>query len=207
MSFNKRPEEKGPVGTLDQSPDEIALKALMRQSQQGDAQSYRQLLLRVSEMLTPFVRRSLSGFGLTAGDSHEDVMQEILMAIHAKRHTFDPNQYFLAWMYAIARYKIVDHLRKSQRHLKFTVSFEDELENLEAITMHTISTGSEMDVATLIESLPPKQREILKLVKLQGLSVAETATQTGFSPSDIKVNVHRALKSLQRKIRDASHEN
>lgn len=156
-------------------------------------------------MLEQYVQRSFSRIGLAEAGAQEDTVQEILAAIHTKRNTFDPNQFFLAWMYAIARYKTVDYLRKNGRHLRVTVPIEDELENLELLETHPI--GSEIDVVALCETLPPKQREIIKLVKLQGLSVAEAASRTGFSPSDIKVNVHRALKALQKQIRDSGYEN
>src|SRR5262249_11493684 len=156
---------------LSQSQDETELGSLMRRSQQGDGESYKTLLIRLNKMLSSYVQASFNRFGLARSTSQEDVVQEILLAIHAKRHTYDSSQYFLPWLYAIARYKIIDHLRKDGTYNKLSVPIEEELESLEAVSTHSL--GADLDVMALVETLPPKQREILKLVKLDGLSVAE----------------------------------
>jgi RNA polymerase sigma-70 factor, ECF subfamily len=180
---------------LSQSQDEIELKSLMRSAQQGDSASYKKLLLRINAMLAQYVQSSFSRLGLAESGTRDDVVQEILLAIHAKRHTFDPEQFFLAWMYAIARYKVIDFIRKHRFQSRSTVPIGDELETLEAAG----TVGSDLDVTALCESLPAKQREILELVKIQGLSVAEASQRTGYSPSDIKINVHRAIKTMRKR--------
>lgn len=189
----------------DRSQDEIELAAWMTKSQAGDSESYKKLLLRINEMLGKYVRHSFVTLGMASSGGHEDVVQEILLAIHSKRNTFDPSQRFLPWMYAIARYKIVDYVRKNGARLKSSISIEDELENLEVVMSHEV--GSELDVIALCDALPAKQREIIRLVKIEGLSISETATRTGYSASDVKVNVHRALKTLKQQIKDSGHEN
>lgn len=197
---------KGPgKNSLDQSQDEAELSLWMRDSQEGDSESYRRLLIRIRSMLLKYVENSLARFGLSALGGHEDVLQEILLAVHLKRHTFDPEQFFLPWMYAIARYKVIDHLRKNKISFKTSVSLEDELENLEALMVFDAS--AEIDIEALCESLPEKQKNVLKLVKIEGLSVDEAAKRTGYSQSDIKVTVHRAIKTLQEKVRESHHEN
>lgn len=190
---------------LDQSQDERELAQLMRHSQAGDVDSYRRLLMRIRTLLQKYVENSFARFGLGSGGGQEDVLQDILLAIHSKRHTYDPAQFFLPWLYAVARYKLIDHLRKNKVSLRSTVSLDDELENLE--TLMPLEVGVDLDIETLFESLPEKQKVVLKLVKIEGLSVDEASKRTGFSQSDIKVTVHRAIKSLQNSVKGDHHEN
>ncbi len=196
--------EKADQSDLGQSQDEILLSALMRQSLNGDAESYRLLLKKVKELMTPFIASTLSKFGLSASCGHEDVLQEVLLGVHLKRATYDHNQFFLPWMYAIARYKAVDFLRRNKASFK-VVSFDEEFENLEIGTAPDLSVN--FDLQALCECLPTKQRDLLLLVKVEGLSIREVSKRTGFSHSDIKVTVHRALQSLKKTIKDAGHEN
>jgi RNA polymerase sigma-70 factor (ECF subfamily) len=156
-------------------------------------------------MLGKYVKQSMERFGLASTGAHEDIVQEILLGIHRKRNSFDSEQYFLPWMYAIARYKMVDYIRKNGRIVKTSVPIEDELENLEVVINHDLGAGH--DIMALCQSLPPKQNQILRLVKIDGLSISEAAAKTGYSPNDIKINVHRALKTLQRQVTEAGDEN
>jgi len=190
---------------LDHSQDERELSQLMRNSQSGDVESYRRLLMRIRTMLQRYTENSFARFGLGASGGQEDVLQDILLAIHLKRHTYDPGQFFLPWLYAVARYKVIDYLRKNKVGLKSTVSLDDELENVE--TLMPLNMGADLDIETLFESLPEKQRVVLTLVKIEGLSIEEAAKRTGFSSSDIKVTVHRAIKSLQNSVKGDHHEN
>lgn len=180
------------------SKDERELSHLMKLSQGGDSESYKVLLCRLQAMLKHFVENSFYRMGLQNTGGQEDVVQEILLAIHSKRANYDPSQFFLPWMYAIAKYKIIDFLRKNKVLFKASVSIDDELSNLEVIFSHEM--GASADVEVLLKLLPEKQSDILKLVKIDGLSIQEVSKKTGYSVSDIKVNVHRALKSLQEKM-------
>jgi len=188
---------------LDRSKDEAELSKLMVQAQGGDSASYQKLLLRLSELLLKYLRHSLQRFRVSE-DSAEDILQEVLLAIHQKRGTYDPQQFFLPWMYAIARYKVIDHLRRSKM-ARSMVMLNDELENIE--TLMSLESESTLDVDRLINQLSDKQKEVLQLVKLEGLSVAETSQKTGYSVSDVKVTVHRAIKNLQEKVKEAAREN
>src|SRR5258708_5028516 len=90
------------------SQDERELAALMRKAQKGDAEAYQALLRRVKTMLESYVRNSLNRQGRGAAGAADDIIQEVLLGFHAKRHTYDPSQRFLPWFYAIARYKTID---------------------------------------------------------------------------------------------------
>ena len=184
---------------------DLELSNLMRQAQGGDSESYKKLLFKVREILARYIRNSLARFRLSSTDSAEDLIQEALIAIHQKRGTYDSQQPFLPWMYAIARYKVIDHLRKSKFEMNSVVSLDDELENVEAIAAFDEQPSFEVD--GWIEALPEKQKKVLLLVKVEGLSIGEAAAKTGFSVSDIKVTVHRAIKTLQEKAKGSSHEN
>lgn len=196
--------EKLDQGGLVNSKDEIMLSALMRKSLDGDPESYRLLLEKVKDLMTPFVANTLSKFGLSASGGQEDVLQEILLGIHLKRATFDPSQFFLPWMYAIARYKAIDYLRRNKATFK-SVYIEESFEEFELSEAPELGVG--LDLESLCDRLPQKQRDLLLLVKVDGLSINEAALKTGFSVSDVKVTVHRALKELKKQAKDAGHEN
>jgi RNA polymerase sigma-70 factor (ECF subfamily) len=186
---------------LDNSLDEKRLSELMRKAQGGDASSYRTLLLEIEKMISSFVKNSFFRLGLGGSSAWEDVTQEVLLSVHAKRSTYNPNQYFLPWLYSIARYKVIDHARAARTVSKF---IDLELDLVELDVAHPQveeSSNANHDLLALFDDLPQKQRQVLELVKIQGLTIAEAATRTGFSHSDIKVTIHRAIKTLQKRIR------
>lgn len=184
-----------PGGDLKDSPLERELSGAMARAQAGDAEAYRGVLTKLTELARRYVRHALGRrHGVDQGDC-EDVVQEILLAVHSKRHTHDPKHFFLPWFYAIARYKVIDEIRRlstSREAVEYTeeLNIEGRLDNV----------GARMDVQKLLRDLPPKQRKVLELVKLDGLSVEEASGQTGYSEADVRVSVHRALKALRRRM-------
>lgn len=188
------------VKNLDNSFDEKRLSELMRRAQDGCADSYKALLLELEKMISSFVKNSFFRLGIGDTCSCEDVTQEILIGIHAKRATYDPKQYFLPWFYSIARYKVIDHARAARTASKF-IDLEIDLVELDIAQLTNEDTSSSHDLENLFNELPVKQRQVLELVKLQGLTISEAAIQTGFSHSDIKVTVHRAIRTLQKRLR------
>ena len=126
-------------------------------------------------------------------------MQEALLAVHNQRHTYDPGQPLTAWVYAIAKYKLADLLRRRAGRDALNEPLDDESDVLahndsEAATAH-------LDVAKLLQRLPDRQRLPIIHMKLEGMSVVETARVTGMSESAVKVGVHRGLKALAAMIR------
>ncbi|MNT09166.1 ECF RNA polymerase sigma factor SigD [compost metagenome] len=174
----------------------------MRKAQAGDVQSYQTLLLRIRDLLGKYIANSFKRFRHCGIGGQEDVLQDILLAIHLKRHTYDPEQFFLPWMYAIARYKSVDFFRKNKLFLKSAVHLDEELENIESLMV--FESSAELDLISLCETLPEKQKVVLRLTKIEGLSMQEVSVQTGYSVTDIKVTVHRAIKALQDKAREGA---
>lgn len=176
--------------------NEAELKQLMLAALNGDSAAYRTLLDRLSKLLRSYYRAKLSRIGREATEA-EDVMQDVLMALHTRRHTYDPKQLFMPWVYAIARYKLIDHLRRT-RALLADVPL-DVAGELAAQEEHA-GVESRHDLSLLLRGLPEKMRYAIQCVKLDGLSVAEAATRCGMSESAVKVNVHRGLKLLAASI-------
>jgi RNA polymerase sigma-70 factor (ECF subfamily) len=127
-------------------------------------------------------------------------VQETLLAIHNQRHTFDPAQSLTAWVHAIARYKLIDVFRRRGRGDFRTASLDDASAVLAATDAEPAE--ARRDLAKLLDSLPARQRLPIVYMKLEGLSVVETARRTGMSEAAVKVAVHRGLKALAAKIRE-----
>lgn len=157
----------------------------------GDEQAHRAFLTRAAVHLRAFFRARLRGDA-----EAEDLVQETLIALHTKRHTYDPAFPATAWIYAIARYRLIDYLRKVKRH-GVSVPIEDAEDALFAAEESSASDARK-DVAVLLERLPRKQADAIRLIKLEDLSVADAAGRMGISASDVKVSVHRGLQTLMR---------
>jgi len=177
------------------SASEDRLRDLLLRGLAGDAQAYHAFLRDLSAHLRGFYRGRLSRLP----EEVEDLVQETLIAVHNQRHTYDCAQPLTAWIHAIARYKFVDLLRRRKRH----DSLNDELdEGSDIFAHHEIEAqDAKRDVAKLLDRLPDRQRLPILHMKLQGLSVEETATLTGMSASAVKIGVHRGLKALAAMIR------
>ncbi len=163
---------------------------------EGDAQAYQSFLQALGGNLRAFLRKRLS----YACSDIEDIVQEILIAVHNGRHTYEPDQPLTAWTYAIARYKMTDYLRGRYRHDAWNESLEDQQQELFAESDEE-AAQARRDVDKLLAQLPDRHRLPIMYVKLQGLSVAETAQLTGLSESAVKVGIHRGIKALAAKIR------
>lgn len=174
---------------------EARLKALLLRGLDGDSAAYHAFLDGLSSHLRAFVRKRL--FRLQ--DEVEDIVQEILIAVHNGRHTYQTGQPLTAWVHAIARYKLVDFLRGRARREDLNEPLDEESELFAAAEDE--AGEARRDVLKLLEELPDKQRLPILHVKLQGLSVVETARLTGLSESAVKVGVHRGLKVLAARMR------
>jgi len=172
--------------------NEVELKRLMVAGLAGDAIAYRTLLDQVSRHLRGHFRAKLTRYGRGVTEA-EDLVQDVLMAIHTRRHTYNPDEPFTPWMYAIARYKLIDHLRRTEGALA-----DVPLDDLGEITAQdeSVRVESGHDLQRLLGELPEKMRRAIQCVKIEGLSVAETAKRFGMSESAVKVNVHRGLRAL-----------
>lgn len=168
---------------------EPRLRALMLAGLGGDAPAYRRLLQELSVYLRAYYRRRLPKDGADA----EDLVQETLIAMDRRRASYDTTQPFTPWVFAIARYRLVDHLRRSS--LRATSSLDD-LEDLFGVDDHE-QVAAEMDVKRMLSELPARQGEAIRMTRLEGRSIEETAQLTGQSESATKVGIHRGLKRLR----------
>jgi RNA polymerase sigma-70 factor, ECF subfamily len=175
---------------------EARLHDLMVAAQRGDAEAYAGFLRETASFLRPFFRRRM----VQHPDDVEDLVQETLLAVHNKRFTYVADQPVTAWMYAIARYKLIDLLRGRAGREALHDPIEEDLDEL-ASESESAAHEARRDLRVLLAQLPDKQRLPIEYVKIEGLSVEETARRTGLSISAVKVGVHRGLKVLAARIR------
>jgi RNA polymerase sigma-70 factor, ECF subfamily len=172
---------------------------LMAAAQDGDRAAYRALL----EAVTPYVRALASRCFRDTGDI-EDAVQDVLLTIHAVRHAYDPARPFGPWLVAIANRRIIDQLRRHIRARSREIEFTAAHETFAGDATNIGQDGGAADVGALhaaIGALPPEQRQAVRLLKLQEMSLHEAAQTSGKSISALKVAVHRAIKSLRKRLR------
>ncbi|ABQ39750.1 sigma-70 family RNA polymerase sigma factor [Bradyrhizobium sp. BTAi1] len=171
---------------------EIELKALMLASLDGNSASHRVLLDQLSRRLRAYYKAKLGAVGRGVAEA-EDLVQEAIFAIHLKRHTYDPKEPLTPWIHAIARYKLIDFLRRNHASRA-----EVPIDEADEVMAHDDSADAESthDARRLVERLPKGMQCAIEAVKLDGLSVAEAARRCGLSESGVKVNIHRGIKAL-----------
>ncbi|MDQ7957872.1 MAG: sigma-70 family RNA polymerase sigma factor [Pseudomonadota bacterium] len=174
---------------------ETQLRGLFVRGLQGDAAAYRECLQQLARHLRAFLARRLFGWP----DDVEDLVQECLLAMHNQRHTYQSDQPLTAWAHAIARYKLIDLLRAKSVREALHEPLDDEMELF--ADSATEASDARRDVQGLLAELPDRHRLPIVHVKLEGLSVAETAKLTGMSESAVKVGIHRGLKALAARMR------
>jgi RNA polymerase sigma factor (sigma-70 family) len=156
----------------------------------GEAAATRALLTALLPVLRGYFGRRLG----PAVDA-EDLVQDTLIALHTRRASYDPARPFTPWLFAIARYRLIDR----HRRLRYDLDVDD-LDFILGDSGFEDAEGARMDVAALLATLPPKQANAIRATKLEGLSVTEAAARYGMSESDVKVSVHRGLKALARRL-------
>ena len=175
--------------------NEQRLRGLLVGGLGGDPVAYRAFLKDLSAHLRAFFRRRLASLP----DDIEDLVQESLLAVHNQRHTYDAEQPLTAWVHAIAKYKLVDLMRRRQSRDLLTDPFDDDNDLFSSADAE--AAEARRDVIKLLDQLPERQRLPIFYTKLQGLSVVETARITGMTASAVKIGVHRGLKALAASIR------
>lgn len=180
------------------APDiEARLKPLMLAALGGDKAAYRLLLDQLGGQLRRYFTRRLSNPAAA-----DDLVQDTLLAIHTRRDTYDPAQPLTAWVYAIARYKLIDHFRRQK--LRATLPLEDDAALFAADDAG--SATDRRDVAAALATIPPRPAELIRQVKLEGVSIAEAAERTGMSESAVKVAIHRGLKALTARFSGGAND-
>ncbi|NMN04729.1 MULTISPECIES: sigma-70 family RNA polymerase sigma factor [unclassified Novosphingobium] len=172
--------------------DESQLKAWMIGGLDGDTACQTQLLRALVPVLEAFYRRRMRD----GRDDIDDLVQETLIAVHTRRATFDRDRPFGGWLFAIARYKMVDHFRRGGR----TCTIEG-LDDILVAEGFEDASNARLDVDRLLDELPPKQSQAIRATRLEGLNTSEAAARAKMGESDVKVSVHRGLKALAARIR------
>jgi RNA polymerase sigma-70 factor (ECF subfamily) len=163
--------------------DDDALRRAMALALAGDKPAYRFLLDRCRRWLGSYFRRRVPPHMI------DDLVQETLLSVHAKRQSFDTDRPFLPWLAAIARYRWVDALRRMRENDVLDSEIVDSSASAEPII-------ARLSLDRLLACLPPAQANAIVLTRIEGRSVADAAQISGQSESLIKVNVHRGLRKL-----------
>jgi RNA polymerase sigma-70 factor (ECF subfamily) len=175
---------------------EQRLRPLFLGALAGDAGAYRLFLDQISLRLRGHLRQALSRAGRSEASEAEDVLQETLLAIHLARHTYEPTSPVTAWAHAIARYKLVDHLRRTGRHAAAR-QLDDDALALAAPAEHG-AVDSRLDLERAMRVLPERTQVLIDRVKIDGQTVAEAAVAVGMTENAAKVAIHRGLLAMAK---------
>jgi len=167
--------------------------ALMGRAQQGDREAYGRLLTEI----TPYLRAMTRRGGVPPAEV-EDAVQDILLTVHAIRHTFDPRRPFGPWVVTIARRRLADHHRRQRRRRDLEAELAMQQETFADAGANSIQPVGSRQLRQAIERLPAAQQQAIVLLKLQELSLKDAARSSGASIVSLKVAVHRGLKTLRR---------
>ena len=174
--------------------DEDQLREFMVRYQQGDAAAVEELVKRLSPALLRFCSRP----GMSRGDA-EDLLQDCWMRLHRARHTYSSSEPLLPWIYAIARHTRVDAYRRRRRRETREVLVAETPEQAQAASAANIENTNVMN---LVDRLPESQREVVLMLKVEGMSLEEVAGATSSTPGAIKQKAHRAYAALRRMLEE-----
>jgi RNA polymerase sigma-70 factor, ECF subfamily len=175
------------------------LAGLMRSAVGGDENAYRQVLQELAPILRGMVKSGFARYGIGAQEV-EDVVQETLLALHLKRHTWDVRLPLLPWVRAIAHYKLIDNLRRRGRAIYIPI---EEME--EILTNDAQPHESRLDAARALAHLKGRQQDIVRAISIEGATGKQVAARFGMTENAVRVTLHRALQNLARVFRDKNH--
>jgi RNA polymerase sigma-70 factor (ECF subfamily) len=187
-------EHSAPRGSR-RAARETMLASLMRSSQNGDAGAYARLLEELAMHLRSFLPHALHVAEHGDDGACDDLVQDILCAVHEKRHTYDPALPFLPWFYGLCRHKVVDRLRAKGSYRRL---LDRWAEAQRATPASGPAAEAALDAEEALGFLPARQREVLALTKGEGLSVREAAARSGLSEANVKVLTFRAIRAVRR---------
>ncbi len=186
------------TGVSDPESLDASWSVLMAAAQAGDKAAYGRLLRECTPLIRRVVHRGMQP------DRVDDVVQDVLLTIHRARQTYDPTRSFSAWVVTIAQRRAIDLLRHRGRHDRREIHAPIEYENYAGVDFdHDRDVTLEQQGKVLqaaLSSLPPGQRQAIEALALRQLSLDEAAGVTGKTKGALKVNMHRALKSLRERF-------
>jgi RNA polymerase sigma-70 factor (ECF subfamily) len=191
-----RPQPLGDDAAAQRAADDRRLASLMQAAQDGDRVAYAGLLRELVPLLQRLVRARLHFLQPT---DREDLVQDILLSLHAARATYDPRRPFMPWLVSIARHRMVDRARRHSRLWANEVLVDEFADSIAdgASELPDSEYGDPEQVRQAVKGLPAGQRTAIELLKLRELSLREAADLSGMSISALKVATHRAIKSLR----------
>lgn len=190
------PADQARASKTQSKEEDERLSRLMQAAQSGDNRAYAALLQDVAVLLRRFVRSRRRG---SDPSDLEDIVQDIMISLHAVRATYDPSRPFTPWLLAIARNRLVDAARRYGRSLSHDSKDYDVMLSLYTEDRSERGDGFDKDaLMSAIERLPASQRRAIELMKLQELSLDEASRATGSTVGSLKLLVHRAMKNLRK---------
>jgi RNA polymerase sigma-70 factor (ECF subfamily) len=161
----------------------------------GETVAYERMLKEVATTLRRSLAPRLVRVGIGAHEA-EDLVQEILMGLHGKRHTWDPARPFLPWLHTITRYKLIDFMRhrRGDTRRRVDLALEDWLEIVECSTHEANRFTWEVDRHLAV--LPVSQRRIVRAIAVEGASVRSVAQGLATSEGAVRMTLHRAIRRL-----------
>jgi RNA polymerase sigma-70 factor (ECF subfamily) len=171
--------------------NEAELSRLFKAAIAGNEKAYAEFLGRTATLVRGFARRKIARGGVDP----EDVVQETLLAIHMKRHTWREDAQVLPWVYAVARFKLIDAFRRRGRRMEIEIG-----EIAETFAEPQADTVSSRDIGRVLDSLSPGQRSVVAAISVDGFSIGETAQKLGLSETAVRVALHRGLAAIARRF-------
>lgn len=168
--------------------EDSELARLLRLAIAGDEKAYATFLERIAGLVRAFARRRCD-HGIDA----EDVVQETLLAVHAKRHTWRSDGAVRPWIFAIARYKLIDAFRRRGRRIEVDIA-----DFAEILAEPERDTASEREVQRALDRLPPVQQRVVAAISVDGHSIGEVARMFGMNETAVRVALHRGLTSIAK---------
>ena len=189
----------------EESPERAALDSLMRDAQSGDERAYRALLAEVALRMRRLVRARAPWLGIA---DVEDIVQDILLALHTARATWDATRPFMPWIAGIARNRLADHARRYVRRQAFDQAASDLAEVFSSTPGQTHAEGvvNLMSVRRAMDGLTTGERDAFEMVRLRQMSLSEAAKKRGSTVGAIKVAVHRASLKLKAALTGGAKE-
>ena len=184
---------------------EERLAALMRSAQGGDADAYTALMQELAGRVRRIVRHRRAF--LDQADV-EDLVQDVLLSVHAVRATWDATRPFIPWLLAITRNRLADAARRYARHGAREVVVDDLDVTFFSDSTNTMATtyGDPDALTAAIADLPAGQRSAIEMLKLREMSLKEAAAASGASVGALKIATHRAMDALRRKLKKEVEE-
>ena len=179
--------------------DNTRFAVLMQAAQAGDGASYVQLLREITPRIRHIVRRRRPF--LTAEDI-EDLVQDVLLSVHAVRATYDPERPFMPWLLAITHNRLVDAARRYARSQAQEVHVENPAVTFsdENAKFTKEGYGDPEALRLAVNALPAGQRNAIEMLKLREMSLKEAAQASGTSIGALKIATHRAMNALRKKL-------